>query len=320
MILSVSNLPLFKSRNAIRTTFQPFCRQFRCKFRFVRKDLVKLEFKNTREAKWAEKEIHSKDFFGQDLVTKWEIAFDSQNQSTSELSSSPDSLTSMPLSPKPEIDPQKDDECKSVIIGLFTKSNQNVLNLVRDLVDSWNDTSVNGTMIMRVNRERDYLNRDGKASLIVTAIDRKSNNKLIAMAKKLFVSRERKQFWNRLRRSQKKEMNQSVDCEVCPYIRSDCRSVVIGLWTRQDENVLKTIKNLVKSWEISGFDIKSIIHVERSKKFFDRDGKASLIVSTDSPENNRKLLEFAATKFRDKNKKFYWKSIQKEAHIGSERL
>ena len=313
VILLVSNLPAFKSRNAIRTAFQPFCRQFHCKFRFVRKDTIKLEFNNLIDAQNAELKASSKEFLGHQLVTELKILSECQNSSPSELSSPPESLISMRLSQNHVINPQKDDECKSVIIGLFSQCNQNVYNLVRDLVNSWNDQSVNGTMILRVNRERDFLNRDGKASLIVTAIDRKASTQLIAAAKKMFVDRKNKLFWNRLRRSPKKDSNQNTDCEDFTHNGPNCRSVVIGLWTRHDENVLKTIKNLVKSWQISGFDIKCITHVERSKKFSNKDGKAALIVSTDSPENNEKLLAFASIKFHDKNKKFYWKSIQQSA-------
>jgi len=98
----------------------------------------------------------------------------------------------------------------------------------------------------------------------VAAIDSKSNNKLLAVAKTRFVDREKRIYWNRLRRSKRdlningssvKELtndfnNISINKELSlnnNEISDEFKSVIIGLYTRHDENVLKLIRNLVQS-------------------------------------------------------------------------
>ncbi len=306
-------MPETQSRKVIRDSFIPFCQSFNCKFRAQKKGFAKLVFNNLIDAKRAEEELNKYEFFGHELVIELEeIVANNSSTNSSKLSLIP---------------PQNDDNCKSVIIGLFSKKNENVLQKVRQLVKNWNEEDISEDMIYRVNRERDFAERDGKATLIVTAIDSESNNKLLAVAKTRFVDREKRIYWNRLRRSKRdlningsyvKELtndfnNISINKELSlnnNEISDEFKSVIIGLYTRHDENVLKLIRNLVESWNVFDFDVNHIVCVDRAKKFYRKDGKAPLIVSTDSVENNRKLLKYAIKKFINRRNRMYWKALE----------
>jgi hypothetical protein len=93
----------------------------------------------------------------------------------------------------------------------------------------------------------------------VTAIDSESNNKLLAVAKTRFVDREKRIYWNRLRRSKRDlNINGSYVKELTNdfnnisinkllslnnnEISDEFKSVIIGLYTIHDENVLKLIR------------------------------------------------------------------------------
>jgi len=117
----------------------PFCQSFNCKFRAHKKGFAKLVFNNLIDAKRAEEELNKREFFGHELVIELE-----------EMVANNCSTNSSKLS---LIGPQNDDNCKSVIIGLFSKKNENVLQKVRQLVKNWNEEDISEDMIYRVNRE-----------------------------------------------------------------------------------------------------------------------------------------------------------------------
>ncbi|CAG2108252.1 unnamed protein product [Medioppia subpectinata] len=249
-----------------------FCRQFDYKIGFNSRDYREVEYNNINDSQMSKSQLRGIDVVDHRLnaaMVEMEFADNPINNSLVMCGNS--STTHLrPLSP---IEVQIDDKCKSVIIGLYTKANDNVLQLVRDFVKSWREPTLDESVVLSVNREKEFIGRSGRASLIVTAIDAKTNNKILNVAKKCFTSRVERIYWNQLRRSQKDRP------KVC---KEQCMSLVIGLWSRHNENVLNTIRQLVKSWHLIDFDVNHIVCVDRAKRFKGRDGKAALIVYTDS--------------------------------------
>ncbi|XP_054169298.1 uncharacterized protein LOC128966470 [Oppia nitens] len=77
------------------------------------------------------------------------------------------------------------DDCKSVISGLETTSDCDPLEVVRQLVTDWSDSSLDGQDLVRlVSRDGNFRGRDGRALLFVTASSREANQALVNGARK----------------------------------------------------------------------------------------------------------------------------------------
>ena len=85
-----------------------------------------------------------------------------------------------PLKTKPD---SNGDKTKSVIIGMATKKDENVCQMVRQLVSDWNDKNIHPEFVQNVNRDKSFNGKNGKAILHVQAISPIASKALINGAK-----------------------------------------------------------------------------------------------------------------------------------------
>lgn len=94
-----------------------------------------------------------------------------------------------------------DDKCKSVIVGLETKKDEDVLKLIQNIVTKWNEPDINANCILSVARSYNFTGKDGKAALYVQANCAESSKKIVDAAKIKFNKTIENIFWNKFKRN-----------------------------------------------------------------------------------------------------------------------
>ncbi len=214
------------------------------------------------------------------------------------------------------------DTTKSVITGLFTKRDDNVLQMVRNFVKSWNESGCNPEMIEVVFRNKKFADKDGKAELFVTAVSEIANQKIVNIAKQKFNNLEKHIFWRLFNFNYIKtdynydyssiEMSTIISSSISnsgnnwQQYNDNCKSVIKGLNTRKDENVLFYVRKIVAQWKI---DPNIILEVNRSKNFNGKNGKATLFVISANEEWNKKIVNIARIRFNNSDKNVFWQTF-----------
>ncbi|CAG2109142.1 unnamed protein product [Medioppia subpectinata] len=206
---------------------------------------------------------------------------------------------SHPINDKPNTTDSKD-SCKSVIKGLFTKKDENVTQLVRKLVKDWNDSQINPNIITFVNRGG---KDDGKVTLFVTTTTAHNNHLLFTAAKKHLKEKDGIKWFKFIQKPQTNQNEAKAEAKSQPnspqFEENSCKSVLKGMETKKDDNVLRIVRELVKSWSDTTVNTTLIADVKRDKKFTQRDGKALLFVMAVNPESSIALVNAGNRHLKD---------------------
>jgi len=212
------------------------------------------------------------------------------------------------------------DTTKSVITGLFTKKDDNVLQLVRNFVKDWNESECKPEMIEVVFRNKNFSDKDGKAELFVTAISERANHMIVNMAKQKFNNPEKHIHWrlfnfNYIKTDYNFDLieklaligsSTSNSSNNWQQYNDNCKSVIKGLSTRKDENVLFYVRKIVLQWKITP---NIILDVTRDHNFNGKNGKATLFVTSANEEWNKKIINVASIRFNNVMKNVSWQSF-----------
>ena len=161
------------------------------------------------------------------------------------------------------------DDCKSVLRGLFTKVDDNLVEVVRNLVSSWNDPNIRPEMVCDVQKGLTYRKGDGKHNLFITAVDREASNALIVGSKQY--------------------LNASDGLNWGPFSTSRvCETFIEGL-PNSGHDLTQVVKHMVQEWndpEVDPSFIEKVI-IEN------RNGKELCVVRATSPQKSRALVKAA---------------------------
>ena len=228
--------------------------------------------------------------------------------------------------------PKSVETSQSVIIGLSFKPSDDAKEVVRSLVQSWNDTKLKPELILNVQKGAKTGKGKEKFKLFVTATTPQTNKALVIGSKKYlkpetgvkwFVMQQKSavplaQNNGKTSTSQKPikslSQKQSSDENRSP---DDCLSIIRGLMTTSGQNVAKTVRKIVEQWNDRSVHPNFIKTVERDSKYAEKDGLVLLFVTAQTPEKSLALVS-AAEKYLTATDAIQWTAYRKKRHISKE--
>ncbi|CAG2114038.1 unnamed protein product, partial [Medioppia subpectinata] len=204
------------------------------------------------------------------------------------------------------------DNRRSVIKGFKSRKEDNVLENIKSLVNSWNDRKVCADSVVSVERNTKQQLIDGKVNLFVTAVSAEASKALVRAAK-YHLNPNSGIKWKRY-----KHMSRNVGEDMDDY---NCKSVIKGLVTRSGENLTEMVCKIVDDWDDNSVTGNSIVRVETNSRQRREDGDqqpVNLFVTALNPKASQALVMGAKRHIRAEHKIKWTKYTPRDVSRSSE--
>ena len=225
----------------------------------------------------------------------------------------------------------------SVIKGVETKCDENVTQTVRQIIHNWNDSQIKANFVKLVERDRKYSDKSGDVLLFVTATTPEANQALISTAAKYWqsnIDRSWTQYQSKSRSKSKdsdlesnvsdmlSQFSSTQDISICSSLQNlnqivvsdDCKSVILGLTSNDEQNLIEIVRNIVFNWNDRAVVPNYIRNVERLPGFSNIEGKVPLLVTAISPQSCLALVS-AAEKYLIAGDGIVWSHFKSDQQI-----
>ena len=283
-----------KHFEAIKSRLTSMTESFGGKPQYIQNGQTLIRFPSREDAQRCLAVLNGKDVYGNKINVRLFGENSAQNQtdnrSRSQLNLAKNSTKSVSrsnLTQNNQFGGPAADDCKSTLKGLFTRKDDDFKEVVKNLVNRWNDMTVKPDLICDVQRSLKYGKGDGKHTLFIIAANATACRALVDGAKR------------HLKPSDGLQWKEYVPNSKLTKETTDNLSVIRGLHSGRGENVTELVRKLVRDWNDSEIKPEFIASVERDRKFSGKDGKVMLFVKATSPMTSRELVVGAKKYLKD---------------------